>query len=182
MKIITGSIIGAVIIFIIQFLSWGLLGTHYPAQQYTEKQDSILAYLNTQFDSSGGYIMPTLPKGASYEEMQQLETQSKGKPWVQVFYHKSNDASMSMNMVKGLVTNFIIVLFFCWIISGYNANSFAKTLLAALLLGLIIFLNSSYTQHIWFETFDLQAFLTEYVLTWGITGIWLGWWLNRGRR
>ena len=89
---------------------------------------------------------------------------------------------MGMNMAKNFVTNFIMVLFFCWIISGYTANSFGKTFIAALLVGLIIFLHASYTEHIWYETFDLEAHLADYLVSWGITGIWLGWWLNRKRR
>ncbi|MBV9961613.1 MAG: hypothetical protein JO072_05145 [Parafilimonas sp.] len=182
MKLFVGSIIGAVIIFICQFLSWGVLGTHYPAQQYTTKQNEILSYLSTQFDSSGGYLLPATPKGASQDEMKSLAEKSMGKPWAQIFYHKSLDSNMGLNMAKNFVTNFIMVLFFCWIISGYTSNSFAKTLLAALLVGLIIFLHASYTEHIWYETFDLQAHLADYIITWGLTGVWLGWWLNRRRR
>lgn len=179
MKIFIGSLVGAIIIFISQFLSWQALGLHYPAQQYTPKQDSILAYLNTQFDSDGGYIMPSLPKGASSDDMSKLGKESENKPWVQISYHKSLDTNMGVNMAKNFVTNFIMVLFFCWIISGYTSNTFGKTFIAALLVGLIIFLHSSYTEHIWYETFDLKAHLADYLVSWGITGIWLGWWLNR---
>ena len=179
MKIFIGSLIGAIIIFLFQFLSWGVLNLHYPAQQYTPKQDSILAYLNTQFDSSGGYYLPTTPKTASSKDMESALEASMGKPWAQILYHKSLDTNMGINMVKNLIINFIMVLFFCWIISGYAANSFGKTFIAALLTGLIIFLHSAYTIHIWYETFDLQAHLADYLVSWGLTGIWLGWWLNR---
>jgi len=179
MKIFVGSLVGAVIIFMFQFLSWQALGLHYPAQQYTSKQDSILAYLNTQFDSDGGYIMPSLPKGASMDDMSKLGKERENKPWVQIYYHKNLDTNMGVNMAKNFVTNFIMVLFFCWILSGYASNNFAKTLIVALLVGLIIFLHSSYTEHIWYETFDLKAHLADYLISWGITGVWLGWWLNR---
>jgi len=179
MKIFIGSLVGGIIIFVCQFLSWAALDLHRPAQQYTPKQDSILAYLNTQFDSSGGYFIPTVPKGASSDEMKRLEEQSMGKPWAQIYYHKSLDMNMGVNMLRNFITNILMVLFFCWIISGYTANSFGKTLIAALLTGFIIFLHASYTEHIWYETFDLQAHLTDYLLSWGLTGIWLGWWLNR---
>src|SRR5690242_16592270 len=118
MKIFIGALVGSIIIFVCQLLSWTILDLHRPAQQYTPKQDSILSYLSTQFDSSGGYLMPTLPKGASMSESNMLMEKSKGKPWVQLQYHTSLDANMSANMVKNLVTNFIMVLFFCWIISG----------------------------------------------------------------
>ncbi len=179
MKIIIGSLVGAIIIFVFQFLSWGVLDLHRSAQQYTTKQDSILGYLSTQFDSSGGYLMPNTLKDASSDEMEHSQKNAMGKPWAQIFYHTSLNTNMGVNMVKNLVTNFLMVLFFCWIISGYTANSFGKTFLAAIFTGLIIFLHGAYTIHIWYETFDIEAHFADYLVSWGLTGIWLGWWLNR---
>lgn len=179
MKIFIGSLVGGIIIFICQFLSWAALDLHRPAQQYTPKQDSILAYLSMQFDSSGGYMLPNTPEGASSDDMTALEEKYKDKPWAQVYYHTSLNTNMALNMIRNLVTNIVMALFFCWIISGYTVNSFGKTLIAAILTGLIIFLHASYTEHIWYETFDLNAHLIDYLLSWGLTGIWLGWWLNK---
>lgn len=179
MKILIGSIVGGIIIFIWQFLSWTTLNLHEPAQQYTPKQDSIMAYLNTQFDSSGGYFMPNLPKDASHDDMKNYEESVMNKPWAQIAYHTSYNASMGMNIVRAFVTDVIIVLFFCWIVSGFTANSFGKTFLAALLTALIISLYSNYIIHIWYQTFDLGAHFIDNLVSWGATGIWLGWWLNR---
>jgi len=179
MKIFIGSLVGSIIIFLFQFLSWGVLNLHYNAQQYTPKQDSILAYLNTQLDSSGGYFLPTTPKTASSAEMESQQKAAMSKPWAQIQYHKSYDVNMGLNMAKNFITNFFMVLFFCWIISGYTANSFGKTFVAAIFVGLIIFLHASYTEYIWYKTFDLQAHLTDYIVSWALTGLWLGWWLNR---
>ena len=179
MKIFIGALVGGLIIFIWQFLSWTMLDLHYPAQQYTPKQDSILAYLNTQFDSSGGYFMSRTPKGAPDDEMKKHEEEMKGKSWAQIAYHKSYDASMGMNILRAFVTDILVVLFFCWILSGFTANSFGKTFLAAILTGLIISLYSNYIIHIWYETFDLEAHFIDNIVAWGATGIWLGWWLNK---
>jgi len=180
-KIFLGSLVGGVIIFVTQFLSWGLLDLHRPAQQYTSKQSDILAYLNTQFDSSGGYLIPTTPKGASMDEQNKLMEDAMGKSWAQIYYHKSMDANMGVNMVKNFITNIIMVMLFCWIISGYAANNFTKTFLAAIFTGLIVFLHGAYTQHIWYQSFDLGAHLTDYLVSWGLVGIWLGWLFNRRR-
>ena len=89
MKIFIGSLVGGIIIFICQFLSWGVLNPHCQAQQYTPKQDSILAYLNTQFDSSGGYLCLMYLK-ALHQKIWKLQNEkAMGKPWAQVYYHKS---------------------------------------------------------------------------------------------
>lgn len=64
-KTIIGSLVGAIIMFLWQFLSWGPTQLHRPAQDYTPKQDSILSYLNSQFSEDGSYFLPSYPKDAS---------------------------------------------------------------------------------------------------------------------
>jgi hypothetical protein len=179
MKLFVGCFVGGIILFILQFFSWAAINFHRPAQQYTSSQDSILNYLSSKFDSSGGYLLPTTPDGASSDEMKAVAEQSMGKPWAQIYYHKSQDANMGVNMLKNLVTNILMVLFFCWIVAGFTYNSFAKTLLAAIFTGIIIFLHGSYTEHIWYPKFDMTAHFFDFVGGWALCGIWLGWWLNR---
>ena len=178
-KIFVGSFVGGIIIFIAQFLSWVMLDLHRPAQQYTPKQSEILSYLSTQLDSSGGYLLPTTPQGASSDEQSKVMEDAMGKPWAQIYYHKSMDANMVVNMVKSLITDIIMVMLFCWIISGYAANSFGKTFLAAIFTSLIVYLQSAYTEHIWYEKFDMGAHLIDYLVSWALVGIWLRWLLNR---
>jgi hypothetical protein len=83
-KSIIGSLVGAMILFIWQFLSWTALDLHRAAQDYTPKQDSILAYLSTNLEKEGGYLMPHTPKGSSFEEAEKLAAKSIGKPWVTI--------------------------------------------------------------------------------------------------
>ncbi len=113
------------------------------------------------------------------DEMNKMDEKYSGKPWVQIYYHRSLNTGMGLNMIKNLITNFIMVLFFCWIVAGYKPNTFGKTFLAALFVGFIIFLHGAYTIDIWYETFDLGAHFADYMISWCLTGIWLGWWLNR---
>ena len=69
-KTIIGAIVGGLIIFAWQFLSWGALNLHQSQQQYTPKQDSILSYLGTQFSEDGAFMLPTFAPGSSNEEME----------------------------------------------------------------------------------------------------------------
>jgi hypothetical protein len=59
-KSLIGAIVGGIIIFLWQFLSWALINFHKPAQQYTAKQDAVMTILNSNLEE-GGYIMPALP-------------------------------------------------------------------------------------------------------------------------
>ncbi len=180
-KLLIGGIVAGLIIFIWQTLSWTMLNMHADGQQYTPKQDSILAYLGTQLGNEGAYFLPTYPPGSTQEQMQAAMDNAMGKPWAQVYYHSAMDYDMTTNIIRGLLTNILMAILFCWIIAKIGKNSFGVTFMAALLTGIIVFCNSVYTQHIWYELFDLNAHLTDYLVSWGAAGIWLGWWMNRGK-
>lgn len=182
-KLIIGALVGGIIIFIWSFISWGLLNLHAAQQQHTPKQDSILAYLGTQFSEDGAYFMPTYPPGSSNEDMEKVMEASVGKPWAQVTYHKKMDGmdKMYMNMGRGLLVDFIMVWLLCGILLKIPSPSFGTILLGSLSAGMLIFLGGPYMMHIWFGSFDLMAHLTDVVVSFGATGLWLGWWLRRGR-
>ena len=180
-KIIIGGIVAGLIIFTWQTLSWTMLNLHADNQQYTPKQDSILAYLGSQLPGEGGYYLPMAPEGSSFEEMEQLTKNAIGKPWAQVYYHKALEYNMTANILRGLLTDIVLMCLFCWILSKFKTAGFVTTFLACLFTGLIVFSNSLYTVHIWYELFDLNAHLTDYLVSWGAAGIWLGWWMNRGK-
>jgi fumarate reductase subunit C len=178
-KTIVGALVGGIILFLWQFLSWTILDLHRPANEYTPKQDSIMSVLKTNLTADGGYYMPGLPKTATMDDHKKMMQTMDGQPWARVEFHKSWHANMGMNMARGLIVNILIVLLLCYVITKLNNNSFGRTFIATLGTGIIVFLNSAYTQHIWFESFDLMAFMTDYLVSWGVCGLWLGWWMNR---
>ncbi len=181
-KEVIGAIVGGIIIFIWQFLSFALINFHLPVQQYTDKQDAILEALKAQNLPEGGYLMPSVPANASMEDHEKAMKASEGKPWASLQYHTAWQNNMVMNMVRGLVINIILVFLFCWLIKRMNAPGFNTILLSALFVGMIVFLNAHYTNFIWYETFDIWAHLGDAVVSWGLTGLWLGWWLRRNKK
>lgn len=178
-KTLIGSIVGALILFIWQFVSWTASGLHRSAEAYTPKQDSILQYLSTQFSEDGSYFLPTAPDGASKEEQEKLYETMDGKPWAQIHYHKSMDMNMGMNMARGYAINIVILLLVCWLFKKMGTPTFMTILSACIAIGLIGFFNGPYTNYIWFQTRDLYAHLIDAIAGWGLTGLWLGWWLRR---
>ena len=180
---IIGAIAGGIIIFAAQFLSWGALNLHEDQQQYTPKQDSIMAYLSTQFSEDGAYLMPNFAPGISNAEMKKQMAAMEGKPRAQVIYHKSMPGMSMMfrNMGRGLLVNIFMVWLLCWLLVKIPAPSFGTIFTSTLGTGIIVFLNAPYTMHIWYGSFDLSAHLLDTLLGWGFTGLWLGWWLSRGK-
>ena len=65
-KLWIAALVGGIIIFIWQTLSWtAILNLHHGSQEYTPKQDTIMSFLNTQFSEDGSYFLPGVPKGPS---------------------------------------------------------------------------------------------------------------------
>ena len=179
-KMIVGALVGGIILFAWQFLTWGFLHLHEAQQKYTPKQDSILSYLGTQFSEDGAFMLPSYAPGTSRDEMEKQMKTYEGKPWAQVIYHKSMPGmnKMFMNMGRSLLVNFIIIWMLCWLLLKIPAASFGTVFLGTIGTGIIVFLHAPYTMHIWYGSFDLIAHFTDALVAWGVTGIWLGWWLT----
>src|SRR3954471_16027959 len=101
-KVLIGSIVGGIILFVWQFLSFALINFHKPAQNYTEKQDAIMSYLNSQNLKDGGYVLPALPKGARMKEHEKAMDATVSKPWASVQYHSKMENDMVISMIRGL--------------------------------------------------------------------------------
>jgi hypothetical protein len=178
-KILIGALVGGIIIFIWQTLSWAMLNLHHASQEYTPKQDSILSFLSSQFSEEGSYLVPAYPKGISREEMEKQMESRKGKPWAQIQYHKALDVNMGANIVRGLVADIIMVALLCWILMKISPSGFGVIFTACLFTGIIVFTNSPYTIHIWYPKADIMIHFLDALLSWSLCGIWLGWWLTK---
>ena len=181
-KTIIASIVGGIIIFAWQFLSWAPLQLHKAANGYTPNHAAIMTALETNLPQEGGYMLPGLPETATREDHEKMMKESDGKPWATVQYHKSIEASpaaMMKNMARGLLVDIIMVWLFCWILGKINMANFGTIFMASLFMGLITFFNTAYTGSIWYKFFDIMAYFTDSMLSWGVCGLWLGWFLQK---
>jgi len=177
-KTLLGAIVGGIILFLWQFMSWGIVNLHQKAQQYTPKQDTLLAVLAANLEE-GGYMIPNSPPNASSEEMEKNMEAMKGKPWATIQYHKSMEMNMPMTMSRQLLVNILTVWLFIWIIGKFNIRTFGSVFLSSMAVGLIVFMNQPYTGSIWYKFFDIMAYLLDCIAMWGLVGLWLGWLYNR---
>lgn len=181
-KTIIASVVGGIIIFIWQFLSWAALNLHQASNAYTPNHAAIMAALEANLPNEGGYYLPGVPENASREEQEKLMTESNGKPWASIQYHKSLDATpakMVQNMLRALVINILTIWLFCWILGKMNMAGFTTILTASLFTGLIVFFNAAYLGSIWYQWFDIMAHFTDAMVSWGACGLWLGWYLKK---
>ena len=177
-KLLVGAIVGGIIIFLWQFLSFAALDLHSDAQRYTPKQDTLLNVLRSNL-TEGKYYLPGVPENASSDDEAKLMEQMVGKDWAIIDYHAKYENDMVMNLIRSLLANIIIVYLLGWILTRGGPLSFSTILLASIFTGLIAFLNFPYANFIWFKSPGIWADLKDGIIPWAVTGAWLGWWLNR---
>jgi len=179
-KWLIGSFVGAILVFLWQFLSWNILPTHRGEAKYTPAQNEILNTLSSSLKEDGVYMLPTAPLDASKEEHEKLMKEMENKPWATVIYriYKPN---LVMQIVRGFLVDWFLVFTLIYILTRGGTPTRIRTLAGSVAVGLFTFLAGPYTMHNWFQT-PAEAYtghLIDAFVTWGLVGIWLGWWLNR---
>jgi hypothetical protein len=177
-KQLVGTLVAGLILFVWQFLSWSVLSTHKSAFGYTPNQDKIMEALNQNLSEEGTYMIPGVAPGSSQEQEMAAMESGIGKPWASISYHKSFSVNMGMNMFRGLVVDLLAAFLLIWLLLKSNNLNLSTALQASVAVGLIGYLTIPYLDSIWFETNSL-GHLVDAVASWGLVGLWLGWWLPR---
>lgn len=179
-KIIISSLIGAIIVFIIQAASWMVLPIHKHSLKYTQAQDSIIEVLSANLQEDGVYMLPYLdPDKSTRQEMQELEKASVGKPWAVVYYHQVGQTMIPGQFILGFLFNLFAVLVIAIILHSTknSITSFAGRYL--LVIGFVLFslFQGSLINWNWWSTpgHYVSGEIIDHLLTWGIGGIWLAW-------
>lgn len=177
-KQLIGTLVGAIILFIWQFLSWALLPVHQSEYGYTPNQDKIMEALNQNLTEDGTYFLPGTPPGSTPEEQQAAMEASAGKPWASVSYHKSMNTAMGMNMVRGFAVDLLAAWLLIWLMMNVSNLNMTTAVRASVSVGIIGYLTIPYLNSVWFENNSI-GHLVDAVVQWGLVGVWLGWWLPR---
>lgn len=177
-KQLIATLVGGVLLFLWQFLSWTALNIHGKEFTYTPNQDKIIEVLSQNLPEAGQYMVPTLPPNATKEQQEAMMKNAATQPWATIAYHKSFDTNMGMNMFRGILVDFVGIFLLVWLLLKFQALDFQTALLSSLAVGIIGYLTINYTNTIWFETSSV-GYLIDAVVSWGLVGAWLGWWLPR---
>src|SRR6185369_13822703 len=98
-KWIIGSLVGAIIVFAWQFLSWTIMGIHSGEEKYTPAQDQVLSALSSANLEDGMYMLPNTQPGTTMQQQQEFMQQNEGKPWARIVYVRSLSTSMTTPMI-----------------------------------------------------------------------------------
>lgn len=173
--LILPSLIGGIVLFVWQFLSYAGMNLHGNAQTYTPLQDDILAHLAELNLEEGMYALGSPspeeradyngPLGAAYVD------QHAGKPHGVLNYQHSLDLSMGSNLFRSFCINLLTALAMLWLL-GQMSLTLQARLLASLAIGLVGFMLFPYSNFIWYKNPDIWAHLLDAVVPFAFLG-WL---------
>ncbi len=180
-KWVIGSLVGAVIVFGWQFLSWNMLGIHNAGEKYTPEQDVIIATLSSALKEDGMYMVPIAPPGSDMKAHNEMAKKMDGKPFAGIMYNKSFDADMTKPIIRGFLIDLALVLLVISILVRGGLPSFNGIFTGCIAVGLFSFLWQPYMQLNWFQVpwAAINGHLIDAIVAWGLCGLWLGWWLRR---
>ena len=180
-KWLIGSFVGAILVFGWQFASWTVLHIHKGEAKYSPAQDSILAVLSTHLKEEGMYMVPNVLPDAPDKEHMDLQEKMNGKPWATIMYKKAYEKGMAKPMIRGFLINLFLVFSLIYLLTRGGTPNGMRIFAGSVAVGLFTWLWGPYTAHNWFQMpMDaITGHLIDSLVAWGITGIWLGWWLNK---
>ncbi|HYC27572.1 MAG TPA: hypothetical protein VEB42_02135 [Chitinophagaceae bacterium] len=180
-KWLVGSLVGAILLFAWQFISWAAAGLHDPELKYHPQQDQIINSLSTLIKEDGQYMIPRTPPGASMDEHDKHMKELVGKPFAVVTYRSALEDNMVPSMIRGFLTDLVLVLLLIFVLNRRANLSMGSIYIATLAVGLIAFLWYPFTQHNWFQTpmAVITGALMDWIVAYSILGLWLGFWLRR---
>lgn len=164
------SLIGAVVIFVWQFLSFAMPNFHKSSMSYTPAQDEILQKLQESGLKEGMYFLGQPDPSLSREEQSVAMDAYEDKPWAVINYHEQMSMAMAMPMIRGFLVAFAISFILFWMFLQQKVPSVRNRLLLSLAVGMISFLFVPYTSFIWFEEPDIWAYFADGIVPWLILG------------
>lgn len=177
-KQLIATIVGGLILFVWQFLSWTMLQVHKSEFGHTPNQDKILEFLSQNLSDEGSYMLPMPPPGTPMDQEQKFMESYVGKPWAHIAYHKSMSMEMGTSMARGFAVDLLAAWLLVWLLLHFQQLNMRTTLQASIAVGIIGYLTIPYLNSVWFETSSI-GYLIDAIVCWGLVGLWLGWWLPR---
>jgi hypothetical protein len=170
-KQILPTLIIGIVLFMWQFISWAAGNFHGSAQRYTPHQDTIMATLNQLALEDGRYMLPSVSPEVPSEQAQQQWESFMGKPWAFITYHNAHEMSMGMSMLRGFLADLVGAWILFSMLSAMGPLTLGRSVFMSLGFGMFSFIYITYTNHIWYPTFDLMASFLDAIVPFSMIGI-----------
>jgi hypothetical protein len=177
-KFLIGSIVGAIIIFVWQGLSFMVIGIHEDAMKYSAGQDNIMSAISANIKEDGAYMIPSAP---TKKEREELMKTLDGKPMAAIIYQSAVKIDLTRNLIRTFLVDIFLVISLIYILTRGGTPIGRRVFAASVAFGIATWIWTFYLGHIWggLPWHMIKGDLINSIVAWGLCGIWLGWWLNR---
>jgi hypothetical protein len=186
-RIFISTLVGAIIFFAYQSLSWTVLPFHDNSLYTANNQYELLNSLSEHLPEDGYYFIPNFEENNQEKESyEDFNENMNGKAYAMISYRKARTSNMGLSMIKGFSFNFMGLLFASFILFklGKSVNSFGKYYLMAMLFPIIIFFMQLMTTWNWWDTHwhFLKTEILDLFFGWALSSIWLAWYVNKHKK
>ena len=180
-KWLVGSLVGAILLFAWQFVSWAGANLHAKEFKHVSSQEQLMTAISSGITEDGQYLLPQAAPTATAEEKQKQMEQLNGKPVATIIYKASYNTDMVTPIIRSFAVDFVLVLLMIFLIGRTNALSLGNVWMCSLAIGFIAWLWYPYTEHIWFQKpiEIVTGALMDWFVGYSLVGLWLGFWLPR---
>ena len=170
-KLLLFSAMGAIILFVWQFLSYAFPNFHKPAMAYTPVQDSIMNRIKEVNLPGGMYWLNQADPSLSRDEQEKWMEKRANEPWAIINYRKEVSMSMTVNMIRSILVSFVASLLLFWLFIQQANPTLLKRIYLALAVSMIGFLFVPYSNFIWYKEPDIIAHFFDAIVPWIILAL-----------
>lgn len=169
------TLVGGLVLFVWQFLSFAAINLHGEAQTYTEKDQQILEFLDS-IDLEPGMYALGAPSDAERTDPALQEAyleRMEGQPWAQLNYQAAWSNDMTGNLLRSLVMNLLTAFLLFWMMKNLTDPTLVRRVMLAVFVGWAGFMFFPYSNFIWYKKPDIWAHLIDGTVPFALLG-WLG--------
>lgn len=163
------SLLGGIVLWLWQFISFAAANLHGSAQAYTPLSDPIISAISATGLPEGRYLLgQTDPDLIASGEATGFE--NEGGPVAILHWDPVNDQNMALNMIRGFAVCLLVSALLFWLVKSLRKPSPRSGALTGLAIGFMAFLAIPYTNFIWYRSPDIWAYLADAVVPWVLMG------------
>ena len=161
-RFIVAVIIGTLILFVWNALSWMVLPFHANALKTIPEEAMNPEILKQNLKEDGVYHYPGLPENNTPEEWIPIQEKLKTGPRITLMVYKSGETSVfsPSSFLRGLLFNLLTVLLLLFIITKIENKSVRNIIMLSVTFGLLISFARDFPQMVWY-LYPLHFTLTE---------------------
>jgi len=185
MRIAIAALIGAIVIFVWQFLAHMVLPIGMMGFRLPQNEDVVLQAVTTGLPTPGVYLLPSLDPAKMSDEaaVKAWSEKATKNPFVFAVVAGTptgDPMSMGPQLVKQFISNFLAALLAAFVLAA-TAWTFGLRVVGALAFGLFGWLSDLVPQMTWyrFPSDFIVGGLLEQGIGWLLAGVGIAWWLGR---